>query len=331
MDFRQQIESRPYSDAPTLADEFLLPLLKQGSNIYMLSAFAPSYIFRLVSKLASSKEEISGFLSIVFFVPGDLDQRSTGVARFRNYLRKYAESEIEVANFVDDALAAISLGQEGAIGGLRISILHTNQKRALAKGCLGVVTSWDDDEDYATFLDSKGGDFNSPVTPLRSWIDQDYFEAQDMLTTVVQASDGTHPRGVLVSGQEATSWLGLVADWYQDNPPEVKSPSTASVSDDLFDEDVDIEDEDEFLEHLLSLEEFEDEDKFGWFEQEDDEYDDFADAWVGYFIVVDPSEAVDGHIPPLPVYLQSSVGPANATCICGRRFRRATGCPEVFW
>lgn len=362
--FRDQFLEPKYDDAPHLSDQLLLPNLALGHSVYLLSAFAPSYIFRLVGDLAKSPEVEPGFLNIVFFVPGDLALKSSGIARFRNYLLNYAESEAQVADFVDSALQVIDEGNTQGVGGLNISILHTSQKTPLAKGCMGVITSSEDQRDYVTFVDAKGGDYNSPVRPKKSWVNEDFFEAEGVLSKVVEASGGNHPRGMFVSGAEALDWLTHLANYYSDNPPapapaQVESEEYLSVeetvaeavtkvdwespqadlSDNSFsrntaladsdvDETEDVE-EDNFLEYLLELEEFQDEDNYGWFDGSDT-FEDFIP--VGDFgVVVEAKEAIDGHIPPLPASIADLVGPARAQCPCGEIIIRAYGCPEVDW
>lgn len=363
--FRDQFLESKYDDAPHLSDQLLLPNLALGHSVYLLSAFAPSYLFRLVEDLAKSPEVEPGFLNIVFFVPGDLALKSSGIARFRNYLLNHAESEAQVADFVNSALHLIEEGNTHGVGGLNISILHTAQKTPLAKGCMGVITSNEDQRDYVTFVDAKGGDYNSPVRPKKSWINEDFFDAEGVLARVVEASGGNHPRGMFVSGAEALDWLTHLANFYLANPPapaqsetetdvsidEIVAEAVKQIDLDMVhsglvdnkpttnkskinsDDDEDEDDEDDevdgFLDYLLDLDEFQDEDNYGWFDGSDT-FEDFIP--VGDFgIVVEAKEAIDGHIPPLPASIADLVGPARAQCPCGEIIIRAYGCPEVDW
>jgi hypothetical protein len=360
--FRDQFLEPKYDDAPHLSDQLLLPNLALGHSVYLLAAFAPSYIFRLVEDLAKSPEVEPGFLNIVFFVPGDLALKSSGIARFRNYLLNYAESEAQVADFVNGALKLIEEGNTSGVGGLNISILHTSQKTPLAKGCIGVITSSEDQRDYVTFVDAKGGDYNSPVRPRKSWRNDDFFEAEGVLAKVVEASGGNHPRGMFVSGVEALDWLTHLANYYLDNPPApapINIEGYISVEDivaeaakqldwdvaqegvrdnqhsrntaiaDSDEDETEDDDEDNFLEYLLELDEFQDEDNYGWFDGSDT-FEDFIPAG-DFGVVVEAKEAVDGHIPPLPASIADLVGPARAQCPCGEIIIRAYGCPEVDW
>ncbi len=353
--FRDQFLEPKYEDAPHLSDQLLLPNLALGHSVYLLSAFAPSYVFRLVDDLAKSPEVEPGFLNIAFFVPGDLALKSSGIARFRNYLLKYADSEAQVANFVNGALQLIEEGNAQGVGGINISILHTAQKSPLAKGCLGIITSNEQQSDYVAFVDAKGGDYNSPVRPKRSWINEDFFEAEGILQKVVEASGGNHPRGMFVSGSESIDWLTHLSNYYLDNPPnpgisedeelisveDIAAEAFANLDngtqrdrnlhpsslakDDNDDEDI----EDDFLDYLLELDEFQEEENFGWFDS-GDTFEEFIPTG-DFGVVVEPSEAVYGHIPPLPASIAHMVGPARAQCPCGQVIIRAFGCPEVDW
>lgn len=328
MNFRDTFTESKYEDAPFLSDQLLLPNMAQGHDVHLFTAFAPSYIFRLVADLAKSPEVEPGFLSITFFVPGDLTSKSTGIARFRNYLLKYAESEEEISAFVNNVLLLAEEGSEEGVGGIRVSILHTSQQRPLARGCIGIVSSAETPEDYVAFSDEKGGDYNSPVRPLRSWEDADFFAAQDILRKVAEASNGDHPRGTLVSDKETLDWFTYLANWYIENPPKVPEAAQTIDSSNLDQEEAD-ESEDEFLGYLQELSDFEDEESYGWFGMDDESEELFAHSNFG--VVVASNDTEFGHIPPLPTSIADLVGPAQAKCPCGRTITRAYGCDQVSW
>lgn len=329
MSFRESFIDSKYDDAPFLSDQLLLPNLAKGHNLHLFSAFAPSYIFRLVSDLAQSPEVEPGFLNIVFFVPGDLSLKSEGIARFRNYLLRYAESELVVAQFIDNVLKLAEESKESDVGGIRLSILHTSQKRPLTKGCQGVISSSENTDDYVAFLDERGGDYNSPVTTLKSWINHDFFAAQEILRNVSEASGGNHPRGVFVSDAESMDWFTHLSNWYLDNQP-------TQVNDDSNDSDEEANTEeyeepltDNFLNYLQELDDFQNETNYGWFGADQDSEEMFG--YGNFGVVVPATELLDGHIPPLPISISALVGPAQAHCPCGKLIIRADGCDEVSW
>ena len=328
MSFRDTFIQSKYEDAPHLSDQLLLPNIAKGNELHLFSAFAPSYLFRLLTDLAKSPEVEPGFLSITFFVPGDLTLRSSGIARFRNYLLRYADSEQDVSLLVNHVLQLAEEGTKGEVGGIRVSILHTSQKRALTKGCIGVISSSETPEDYVAFADERGGDYNSPVKPLKSWEDSDYFAAEDILRKVIEASTGRHPRGTLVSDQETLDWFTYLSNWYLENPP-VQPETLEREAESEVTEDEDEELEDEFLGYLRDLADFEDEENYGWFGIEDETEELFVQGNYG---VVVPSEEIElGHIPPLPSSIADLVGPAQAKCPCGQLIVRAYGCDQVSW
>lgn len=329
MAIRDAIFSPKYDDAPWLSDQLLLPNLARGHSLYILSAFAPSYLFRLVQDLAASEDIEPGFLNIVFFVPGDLSIRSISISRFKKYLNTYA-SDWEVAKFVGNCLQLIKEGRENDYGGLQIQVQHTSQKRPLTKSLGGVIVDPNEPDHYATFVDAKGGDHNSPVPLRRSWVDEEYFEAQAVLGLVVKALDDSNPRASLVSSTEVEEWLIYLHNYYEENPPTNPAASVnneAAESEYLDSEDEEDDEEDDFLEHLQALDDFENEGEFGWFEEDEDF--DLGPVTVG----VEDSKVRFGHIPPLESFTASILGleTAVARCVCGRKFLRANGCEEVLW
>lgn len=345
INWRAEFSHPKFEDSPEFADDFLLPRLSQGDNVYLVSSFAPSYLLRILENLAQNPNKYSGFLNVVFFIQGDLDLRSVGIVRFQQHLLANYQHELAVEAFVHSSITVLSRAYVESFGSrLRISILHTSQKAALVKGCLGVVTSSNsDDEDFVTFVDSKSGDFNSPIVLLKSWDDYDFIEAQGLLGKVMVASNGEHPRGTLVSAEEVNTWLVYLAEWYEAHPPK---PPVSEVEDDdsevgdddeldddeLDDDELDDEEVDrDLFSYLKSIGEFDDEEKYGWFEESDTDYEDYIGAFAGFVVVVDSSRAVGGHIPPLGVVEGDFYGPARATCVCGRRFFVAQGCPDGSW
>lgn len=320
-----------YDDAPWLSDQLLLPNMARGHSIHILSAFVPSYIFKLVKDLAQSEEIEPGFLNLVLFIPGDLKVRSESIARFKKHLLTYS-SDWEVSQFAQDCLQLIKEGRENDFGGLQIQVQHTSQKKPLTRGLAGIIVDPEEPSEYASFVDAKGGDFNSPVKIRRSWDADEHYDAQEVLGLVVSATTNQNPRASLVSSTEVEEWLIYLANYYESNPPT--NPALAELEE--FEEDFsyseaeDDENEpgDQFLNHLKELDEFSDEDKYGWFDEDDDEFD------LGSVTVsVSRSEARSGHIPPLEAFAARFVigESAVARCICGKKFYRADGCDEVMW
>jgi hypothetical protein len=322
-----------YDDAPHLSDQLLLPQIVRGRDIHVLSAFAPSYLFKLIEDLAESKEIESGFVNIVFFVPGDMAVRSESIARFHKYLLSFA-SPWEVSHFVSNCLQLIDEARENEAGGLQIQILHTSQKKPLTKSLAGIIVDQANPEDYVAFLDAKGGDFNSPVQLHRSWEMDEEFYAQEILSRVAAALNNDHPRAALLGSRELEEWLIYLANYYETNPPPRPKPlELDEVGDeDEADDDIGLEEldevEEQFLDHLLNLEDFSNEEKYGWFGDSEDAFD------LGpVTVVVDREAAIHGHIPPLDPYLASVLSSSEgvARCMCGQKFVRAYGCDEVVW
>ena len=324
-----------YDDAPYLSDQLLLPQIARGRDIHILSAFAPSYLFKLVEDIAESKEIEPGFLNLVFFVPGDMAVRSESIARFHRYLLKFA-SAWEVSNFVSNCLQLIDEARDNESGGLQIQILHTSQRKPLTKSLAGIIVDQANPEDYVAFLDAKGGDFNSPVQLHRSWELEEEFYAQEILGKVAAALNNDHPRAALLGSRELEEWLIYLANYYETNPPPrpkaLELEEEDQSQDEIDEEDPESEEaddlEEQFLDHLLGLEDFNNEQQYGWFGDTVDDFD------LGPVTVsVERETAIFGHIPPLDPYLASVLSSSQgvARCTCGQKFIRAHGCDEIVW
>jgi hypothetical protein len=318
-----------YPDAPDLAKKLLIPALDEGMQINLVSAFAPSYIFGVIRELASRKTSTSGYLHLTLFVKGDLRLKSEGIARFKHYLGRFADSEVQVAQFIEDCLFLLT---EENGNSFELSLLHADQKKAPTKSLFGAIYHEDSWPEMVTFVDAKAGDFNSPITPKRSWENDEYLEGLDIYTRISALSRGE--KGSLVGQQEIVSWLEYLSDWYSTNPPVVV------VSDDHLDDaseqldDVEIfEIEGDFIEFLQDFGEFQKETDFEYDDQDNNEFD--WDDWFehgGREAEVFHTEAVNGHIPPLSgAYNASVVGSAKSTCVCGQVFTRIHGCSKVDW
>lgn len=325
MGFREEFLRPRYDDAPHLSDQLLLPNLANGHTVYLASAFSTSYIFKLARDLADSDEIEPGKLHLTFFVPGDLRLKSVGISRFKSYLGKYAVDDFQVAQFVADAL------QLYAEGNFTLQIAHTSSNKPLLRGCVGVIVSSEDPEpsensDYVAFIDAKGGDYNSPVEPLLSWNDEQYFHAQEILEKVSPVINGTARNSWLITQGEAISWLEYLDDWFDEN---------LEADEDLVSEGTDDEVEDEldvaFLDHLQSLDEFANEDQYEWVE-DDSPYEFDLSKHFSQVVEVSPQELEGGHVPPLPANIRPYYGSVGAVCpSCREFFNRADGCPSVDW
>ncbi len=322
MSFANNFKDPEYADSPHLSDQMLLPNLLDGHEIRIVSAFVPSYLFRLLRDLASTPEIEPGELFLNFYLAGDLTIKSEAIARFRRYLCAYAEDEVQVAQFVEDAIQLIDEG------GLSLSSLHGGNPRSFTRSCLGVVTPSDpndDTGDFVGFVDAKGGDFNSPVSPKKSWQDEDYFEAQSILEKVIEMYSGN--KGLLISTDEMLEWLELVSDWYRNNPPVPQQLPEITLEGLL-----DVPEDDEFYKYLKSRPDFVGENRLTYEKEALEEFFDW-DEWLlkGFKAEVLPEEAVYGHIPPITNSAAVFLGSAKSECICGKVFTRIYGCPRGPW
>lgn len=326
--------SSVYEDAPDLSDQILLPNLALGHNLFLVCAFVPSYIVRLVRDLAESPEIEPGHLSLTFYVPGNLIREDQAIVRLRTYIEQGIGAKAESAEFVDDCLQLV------AEGGLSLQVVHGPQKTAISKGAFGVFTD-PETEDFVGIEDSKGGDYNSPVVPRRSWITDQYTDAERILERTNKVLAASKAGVFLANHEVAARWLSRIALWYGETPeyfsqesptPTAAATTTgaehdspvATLSGDEISTDFDVD----FMEYLKneSLAEV------GWDTDADFDLEDVSEFFAAdYAVEVEPWEITEHHVPPLPEILVGLLGHASATCPCGKRILRANGCEAIVW
>lgn len=310
--FRDKFSFHKYDDAPFLSDQLLLPALANGFDVHVVAAFTPSYIFRLLEDLADSPEIEPGLLNIVFCIPLTTSFGTQPAEVFRNYLLEYALDDAQVLDFAANAI------QLFAEGGLRFSAVVSTTAKSFTKGTIGAITNSGDNNDYFTFLDAKGGDYNSPVVPQRSWIDDESYAAEQMLEVILDSNSDSLVGFAKISETRIHSWFKEIVSGITEKGPTESISASIEVGDE----------QDEFDQFVSSADEL-DEEAFDSIEF--DELFDFEVPPDSLETAVTVHDAKEGHIPPLPISIAGLVGPAWATCICGTQFMRATGCPHGFW
>ena len=293
MQFRNIYTEPVYEDAPYLSDQLLLPNIIIGGDLYIITSFLPSYIISLVNDLAATPEVEPGSLTLNMYVAGGVETRLSNISRLRAYLEKEFEDSNGFLSFLDDVL---QLEEEG---GLNLQVLFGPGNAKVGRGCKGAISSPSDESDYVTFLDALGGDYNSPVHPMRSWIPEEADEATDALAEMIKLSRGDVTRTRVVPHDEVLTWLLVIQNQVADEIQGVETNLDISDDGSLFGYDDELEDP---LEGLP----------------------DFAN----YFVGVDRKEIVQGHIAPVSPALAEFLGPAKSICPCGIVTSRRDGCPD---
>ena len=316
--FRSSFSLPKYQDSPSLSEQLLLPNLANGPDAFIVTSYVPSYVQRLVSDLAASVEIEPGHLSLTFYIPGDLMTEKNAILRLLDHLSNDFDSHGHLGFFIDDVLQL--MGE----GGLSFNVLHGKVSSKLAKGTIGVIVERES-SDYVTFEDSKPGDYNSPVVPKRSWLGEEISSAEKLLKLINSALDANKPASALVTSERTGKWLVALSDYIQaESSSRGRDHDGGSFAGSASGGD-------HHTSHLELddlLEQF-GEDEFGLDQAEDDPFYEVFSA--GFSIEVTDKDVDGHHVAPVPQALEAWIGEATAICVCGRKFNRIEGCPEVVW
>lgn len=318
--FRDSFQVPKYQDSPLLSDQLLLPNLTLGPDIFLVSSYVPSYLIRLVSDLAATAEVEPGHLSLTLYVPGVLTGEKLAILRLYHHLKADFDSLSALSSFVENALQLM------AEGGLSMNILHGKVSGKLSKGTLGVIVERSTN-DYVSFEDSRPGDFNSPVVPLRSWLAEEISGAERLLKLLNKALDGSRPSSTLVTPQRTGLWLSALYDYIS----SLDAKDAGFQNESQLEESLDAQNGAELskFDDFGSFCEVDVEEEFGEDPSDEDPLLDFFSS--GYAVEITSKDVEGHHVAPVPEEIVGLIGEASATCICGRKFRRIEGCPEVTW
>ena len=176
MDIRTLLSRQNFEDAPDFGVEVLQPALASGHQIYLVSAWAPSYVFSLCRELVKTKEIEPGKLNLVICLPYSPELDENPAKAFCSYLMEFSNTIKSANQFTKDALSLI---REGS---LSLSALYLPSGITLLSGCIGLIED-KNNKDSATFVDSIPGDHNSPINHQNSWDEstKDQFEIIELI------------------------------------------------------------------------------------------------------------------------------------------------------
>ena len=318
--FRDSFLVPKYQDSPLLSDQLLLPNLTLGPDIFLVSSYVPSYLIRLLSDLAATAEVEPGHLSLTLYIPGSLTSEKLAILRLYNHLKADFDSLSDLTSFLENVLQLM------AEGGLSLNVLHGKVSGKLSKGTLGVIVERSTN-DYVSFEDSRPGDFNSPVVPLRSWLAEEISAAERLLKLLNQALDASRPSSTLVPPHRTGLWISAV---HEHISKAVASADRVEDSEEFEGEsDAETNGEPSELEEFESMYETYLNEEFGETPSDDDPLHEFFAS--GFAVEITAKDIEGHHVAPVPEQIVGWIGEASATCICGRKFRRIEGCPEVTW
>jgi hypothetical protein len=341
------VEGSVYEDAPFFSDSLLLPAIVSGHSVTLVTAFAPSYLYRLVNDLATSPEIEPGKLHVVFCVPFPRSKQD-GLARvLSQYLSAFAGSSQEVKQFLTSLLQLVSEG------GLSLGALFANQNQLLTPSCIGVIESNEvGSGDYLSLIDRTAGDLNSPIPIGTSWGAQSP-EHSEIVRLVGRAVSenftsllrSTHSevlemiREILKKGYpridlaERDKLVAKESRKRSSSPGKTKSSRKSTLDED--EDDFDLDDLAEDLDGFIDQETREIDRLIAEINRREAAYFDFGlgEFLEGSFEFEDQPFRSSGrsHAAPLSVEIAEMVGHGYAVCWCGQDFDRAAGCPDYLY
>lgn len=335
-----------YQDAPEFSDELLLPALAAGHNVTLVSAFAPSYLFRLISDLYQSPAIEPGILKVVFCVPF-IDGVDISKARlFSKYLCAFSEDAEEVKLFLQGIR---SLSQEGNV---QVSALFSTSSRMLTPSCLGVIESGEySSSDLISLVDLLAEDFNSPISTANSW-DSESKEFSDVKIAVRKALVENFPNILRATSSEVLSLIDeIILKGYprfdarsnsiepeengrkRSSSPRKTRKKRVDEEAQKVSEEGEIYEEDEFDEVAilgpLSDEDIDamlDEISFRDIAYLSETLDEFLEFDLNFGDLADV-DFKRRHAAPMSSDLVEMLGHGVAVCWCGEEYERSEGCP----
>jgi hypothetical protein len=343
VDLRSLVSHDTYQDDPQFSDQLLLPALAVGHSVSLVTAFAPSYLFRLVGDLATSPEIEPGKLSIAFCIPSSLGPGLSKARLLSRFLSAFAEDAQEVKTALESMLQLV---QEG---GLTFTALYSAESKLLTPSCIGVVESGTPgSNDYLGFADFLAGDLNSPIDINASW-DADPGNLREITQIVVKAKTSDFDHLERLSHAEVVAILSEILkagypkkDISSRDQGRVKAKKNENAKapvrtrkswDDQGPKDWEIF----ALEDELSFEDQEFQELIGRLARSGTGPDrDYLNAFLGsnewdeIDLYLDLDDTKRKHVAPLPIVIAELVGHGYADCWCGESFDREAGCPNYY-
>jgi hypothetical protein len=340
---RNLVQKDAYADSPEFSDEFLLPALAAGHNVTLVTAFAPSYLFRLINDLYQSPEIEPGLLRVVFCVPLLADMNLPRARLLSKYLSAYATDHQEVRVFLKGIQ---SLSSEGNV---QVSALFSTKATMITPSCIGIVESGEySSQDLISMVDHLAEDFNSPITVGKSW-DPHTGEFQEIKRAVTKALFENFSHNLRVTPAELLELVDeIVVKGYPRLDVSVGSESIVNLPNrssspgitkkkgrsKLDDEELGEEFEDDDLDSTSFDEEEIDEllREVSWrdFTSQSESLDEFLGFDVE-FVDFSRGSFERSHAGPMAYDLAELLGNAIGVCWCGQEYDRSDGCPENFY
>lgn len=349
-----------FSTSRTLGSGVLLSELQNGKEIQLAGNFIPKYIFQLVSEMASSLDEITGYLNLWFLIPKKFVDRPDSIASLVELVHKNAETPAEANNFIEECLLLIE--NQGL--GFNLGFYKSDPpKTPLVQA---VVFARDELDAFWALSDNKPGFADDELNTFSALEIEEFVDARNVFNRILSLANNSDARIEMYKGGEVIGWLGFASDWGAEVDVDIFS-SDEVLDSDVLEFDLVEDDEDDDIESIVFAKDSQRESKFDIFERNKFHIYDSVKQFLAklpefmsesdYVYSIDDEDEIaaldfikycdvtwgridldldhfgsEHHIPPIfDERSRDSVGMKTAICICGTLFIRAHGCYEVSW
>jgi hypothetical protein len=156
-----------YADNPTFADLVLMPLLRLGNHVTIVSGFVPSYVNRTLERLVEQEPPATpvGSFQFVWCLPALEDAQSTMQAVAQHVATSGAREDFAFLSLLERARAK---NME-----VSLQILVPTRGARITRSAIGLISDGSGDSNRVAFIDELSGDDNSAIHLTRSWVEDE--------------------------------------------------------------------------------------------------------------------------------------------------------------
>ncbi len=345
---RNNISDVDFADNPFFADLVLIPLLRLGNAVSMVSGFVPSYVNRTLERIIEVRPSAPGKFTFVLCLPA-LPASTSALHAIAGHVA--AEQMVETKTLIELVGKGVSVGLP-----FEIQILVPSRGAVITRSSIGVIEDQQDDSARVGFIDELAGDNNSLIHLSRSWVGEEAAATErfeDLVYAAINNSWESVERVADFDLGQLADLIGEVkpgtppADEHSETaPPPPTPPAARSAAEksnnrfedpalDLLDDGFANDDYDDLVDVEADFDEI-----MGIVELSDGEVDSIFNAFYG-----DPSQTQllgdfararsrgrleRPHAAPASAEILNLVGDINYQCWCGNEYSIREGCADYF-